>query len=76
MTWNDLIFRLQEIPENRRDEKAVFAVPDEAEGFGSLWGAWEIDDVDHSGMTASSEQLENEGIYVEAMGNTPIVITP
>lgn len=35
MTWNDLIDRLNQIPENRREEKAIFSHED---------CDWEIDD--------------------------------
>jgi hypothetical protein len=33
MTWNELIFELQQIPEDRREEKAVFFDLSSEEGY-------------------------------------------
>lgn len=42
MTWNDLINLLQEIPENRREEKAAFMMREDDSG-GEPFEVFEID---------------------------------
>lgn len=33
MTWNELIYHLQSIPEDRREEQAVFYSEDDGQGY-------------------------------------------
>ena len=61
MTWNDLINLLQEIPESRREEKAVFLVRDEND--------WT--DMENEGTTYEIDCKEEHSLdIVEADCNT------
>lgn len=48
MTWNELIFRLQDIPEERREEQAVFASESDGDN-------WIIDEIQEFTDSASEE---------------------
>lgn len=77
MTWEELIYQLNGIPEHRRNEKAVFVVD------GS--DAWEIDAVnlnpdedDYADGEDMHEVLQANSIFDDEsqLDHPPIILTP
>lgn len=74
MTWQELIQQLQGIPENRREEKAVFVVDGE--------DAWEIDAVNLTDEVVTVEEaneiMDRNSIWDSNRPDDvlPIIITP
>lgn len=69
MTWNDLIARLQEIPENRRNEKACFS--SEYNEFGE-----EIDDLTIQHTDIASNDPANPDFESDADNASGYTLTP
>jgi hypothetical protein len=74
MNWEELILEINQIPWDRRNEKAVFVVNDGEE-------AYEIDAVSITeGNSLAWDDLETHGIYHEDdeidINKPPIALTP
>lgn len=60
MTWNDLIARLNEIPENRREETAIFS-----DMNGDDWEIDDLDQVDNPGDLLTDARADGEDtVYI------------